>query len=112
MPFLFQVNDLLNFLTQPIQLCTNVDIVMENFIGLSRVNYACIASTQNRFVLPDLPIAVNLFKYKKTLYFLCKSKKVPHSSFYEDEWFLNFGVFTHFTPFESDFVNITLGNYG
>jgi len=32
-------------------------------------NYACIASSQNRFVLPDLPIAVNLSKCEKALCF-------------------------------------------
>ena len=84
---------------------------MKDFIGSSRVNYTCIASTQNIFVLPDLPIAVNFFKCKKTLCSLCKSKKVPYSSFYKDEWFLKFGVSTHFTLFKSDFVNMTLGNY-
>jgi len=43
--------------------------------------------------------------------FLCKGKKTPHDSFYEDEWFLDFGSSAHFTLFESDFVNITLDNY-
>jgi len=74
---------------------------MEDFIGLSRVNYAYMAFNQNKFVLPNLPITVNL----------SKCKKVPHGSFYEDEWFLNSDAFTHFIPFESDFVDMTLGNY-
>ena len=47
----------------------------------------------------------------KALYFLCKGKKTSHGSFYEGEWFLDFGTFTHFTLFESSFVNITLDNY-
>jgi len=108
----FQLDDLLNSLTQFIQPCTNVTITMEDFIGSSRVNYAYMTSNQNKFVLPDLPITMNLLKYEKTLCFLYKGKKAPHSSFYEDEWFLDSGTSTYFTPFESDFVNMTLGNYG
>jgi len=42
---------------------------------------------------------------------LCKGKKASHGSFYEDEWFLDSGASTHFTLFEFNFVNITLGNY-
>ena len=71
-----------------------------------------MASSQNGFLLPDSSIAVNFSKCEKTLYSLYKGEKAPHGSFYKDEWFLDFGVSTHFTPFESDFVNITLGNYG
>ena len=41
----------------------------------SRVNYAYIASDQNKFILSDLPITVNLSKCEKALYFLYKSKK-------------------------------------
>jgi len=43
---------------------------------------------------------------------LCKSKKAPYGSFYEDEWFLDSGASTYFTLFEFDFVNMTLDNYG
>jgi len=43
---------------------------------------------------------------------LYKGKKVPHGSFYEDEWFLNSSASAHFIPFESDFVDINLGYYG
>ena len=85
---------------------------MEDSIRSNKVNYACIASSQNIFVLPNSSIVVNLSKYEKALCSLYKGKKVPHSSFYEDEWFLNFGTSAHFTLFESDFVNMTLGNYG
>ena len=60
-----------------------------------------MASNQNKFVLPNLPIIVNL----------SKCKKAPHGSFYEDEWFLDSGTSTHFTLFEFDFVNMILGNY-
>jgi len=42
---------------------------------------------------------------------LCKNKKAPHSSFYEDEWFLNSGTSTYLTLFESNFIDITLSNY-
>ena len=111
MSFPFQVDDSLNSLTQSIQPCTNVAIMMEDFIRSSRVNYTCIASSQNIFVLPDSPIAVNLSKCGKALYSLYKSKKAPHGSFYEDKWFLYSSASTHFTLFESDFVNITLSNY-
>ena len=62
--------------------------------------------------MPNLPIAVNLFRCEKILCFLYKSKKVPYNSFYEDEWFLDPSSFTQFTLFESNFVNITLDNYG
>jgi len=55
---------------------------------------------------------VNLSKYEKILCFLYKGKKVPHGSSYEDEWFLNSSVSIHFTPFESDFVDMTSGHYG
>jgi len=68
-----------------------------------------MTSNQNKFVLPNLPITTNLSKCKKALCFLCKDKKAPYGSFYEDEWF---STSTHFTPFESNFINITLGNYG
>jgi len=45
MSFPFQVDDLLNFLTQSIQLCANIAVVMEDSIGSSRVNYICMASS-------------------------------------------------------------------
>ena len=44
-----------------------------------------MASSQNRFVLSDSLIVMNLSKYEKILCFLCKIKKVSYSSFYEDE---------------------------
>jgi len=70
-----------------------------------------MVSNQNKFVLSNLPVIVNLSKCEKVLYLLYKSKKASHSSFYEDKWFLDSGTSAHFTPFESDFVNMTLGNY-
>jgi len=84
---------------------------IEDFVALKQINYVYMTSSQNRFVLPDSPIAVNLSKCEKALYSLYKSKKAPHDSFYEDELFLNSDISTYFIPFESDFVNITLGNY-
>ena len=56
-------------------------------------------------------MTMNLSKYEKVLYFLCKGKKAPHSSFYEDKQFLDSSISAYFTLFESDFVNIALGNY-
>ena len=41
----------------------------------SRVNYICIASSQNKFLLSDLFITMNFFKCEKVLCFLYKSKK-------------------------------------
>ena len=76
-----------------------------------QVNYICIASSQNKFILPDLSITVNLSKCEKALYFLCKGKKASYGSFYEDKWFSDLGASTHFTLFESNFVNMTPGNY-
>jgi len=63
-------------------------------------------------VLPVSPIAENLQRCDRALYTICKSKKVPYSHSYNDEWFLDSGAFAHFTPFESDFVFMTQGNYG
>ena len=111
MPFSSQVNDSLNFLTQSIQSCTNVAIIIENSIRSSRVNCTYMVSNQNKFVLPDLSITVSLSKCEKVLCFLYKGKKVSHGSFYEYKWFLNSSASAHCTPFESNFVNITLGNY-
>ena len=89
MPLFLQVDSSLNFLTQSIQFYTNVAIAIKDFIGSSRVNYICMASSQSKFVLPGLLTTLNLSKYKKALYFLYKGKKVSHSNFYKDEWFLN-----------------------
>jgi len=44
--------------------------------------------SQNKFILPDLFIAMNLSKYEKILCFLYKGKKAHHNSFYENKWFL------------------------
>jgi len=84
---------------------------MEDFVVSKEINYAYIALSQNKFVLSDSSITINLSKCEKTLCFLCKSKKVPYSSFYKDEWFLYSSASVHFTLFNSDFVNITLDNY-
>jgi len=69
------------------------------------------SSKSKRFVLPDLSIAINLSKCEKALYFLFQGKKAPHGSFYKDKWFLYSNTSAYFTPFESDFVNMTLDNY-
>ena len=78
---------------------------------MQTVLYTCMALSQNKFVLSNLPLAMNLSKYKKALYFLYKSKKVLYNSFYKNESFLDSGVSIYFTLFESDFVSMTLGNY-
>ena len=67
--------------------------------------------SQSKFILPNLSITVNLSKCEKTLCFLQKNKKVSYDSFYKNEWFLDSSTSSHFTLFESDFVNITLGDY-
>ena len=81
----YVINNLLNSLTQSIQSYTNIVATIKDFIVLSRVNHACIALSQSKFVSSDLFIVINLSKYEKALYFLDKSKKAPYSSFYEDE---------------------------
>jgi len=85
---------------------------IEDFVVLKEINYGCMTSSQNRFVLPDSPIAMNLSKCEKALCFLCKGKKAPYGSFYEDEWFLDSSASTHFTSFEYDFFNMILSDYG
>jgi len=67
--------------------------------------------SQNRFILCNLPIAVNFPKCEKALYLFCKIKKASYGSFCEDKWFLDSGISTYFTLFESDFVDMTLDNY-
>ena len=68
--------------------------------------------SKNKFVLFNLSIAVNLSKCERALCSLYKDKKASHNSSYKDKWFLDSGASTYFTPFESNFVNMTLGNYG
>jgi len=119
-----QIDNSLNSLTQFTQFMQNVLIynsaifyanvvaVMENFVISKEINYAYMVLSQNKFILSNSSIAVNISKCEKTLYFLYKSKKAPYSSFYENEWFLDSGTSAHFTPFESNFVDMTLDNYG
>jgi len=89
--FLLQIDDSLNSLTQSTQihdniiLYTNTIAVIEDFVTLKEINYACMASSQNRFVLPNSLIAVNLSKCEKAICSLCQGKKAPYGSFYEDE---------------------------
>ena len=59
--------------------------VIEDFVVLNKINYIYIALNQNKFVLSDLSIAMNLSKYEKISYFLYKSKKVLYSSFYNNK---------------------------
>ena len=37
---------------------------------------------------------------------------MPYSIFYEGKWFLDSSISIHFTLFESNFVDMTPGNYG
>ena len=48
---------------------------IEDFVASKEIIYICMASSQNRFVLLNLPIAINLFKYGKTLCLFVKIKK-------------------------------------
>ena len=84
--------------------------VTRDFVVLSSI--VCMAQCDNKFVLSALPIAENLQRYNKVLCTTCKSKEALYGRSYNDEWFLNSGASAHFTPFESDFVSITQGNYG
>jgi len=49
--------------------------VIENFVFSKGINYTYIASSQNKFVLSNLPIAVSFSKCEKILCFLYKNKK-------------------------------------
>jgi len=71
-----------------------------------------MAQCDNKFVLPVSPIAENLQRCDRALCTTCKGKEAPYGCSYNDEWFLDSGVSTYFTPFESDFVSMTQGNYG
>ena len=62
--------------------------------------------------MPASPIAENLQRYGRALCTTCKGKEAPYGCSYNDEWFLDSGTSAHFTPFESDFVSMTQGNYG
>jgi len=88
----------------------NIMAATRDFVALSSV--VCMAQCDNKFVLPALPISENLQRCDKALCTTCKGKKAPYGHSYNDEWFLDSGTFAHFTPFESDFVSITQGNYG
>jgi len=91
---------------------TNITAIIKDFVASRRIDYVYITSSLNKFILLNLPIAMNLFKCKKLLCSLSKDKNVPYSRFYKDEWFLDFGTSTYLTLFEFDFVDITLDNYG
>jgi len=71
-----------------------------------------MARYDNKFVLFALPITENLQRCDRVLCTTCKGKEVPYGCSYNDEWFLDSVTSAHFTPFESDFVSMTQGNYG
>jgi len=81
-----------------------------DFVALSSI--VCMAQCNNKFVLPASPIAKNLERCDRALCTTCKAKEAPYGCSYNDEWFLDSGASAHFTPFESDFVSMTQGNYG
>jgi len=72
-PLSLQINDSLNSLTQSTQLiqtvlkcdntilCTNTMAAIEDFVASKKINYVYMASSQNRFILPNLSIAVYIF---------------------------------------------------
>jgi len=62
-------------------------------------------------VLLASPIAENLQRCERVLCTTYKGKEAPYGHSYNDEWFLDSDTSTYFTPFESDFVFITQGNY-
>ena len=41
---------------------------MENFVVSKGINYACMALSQNKFVLPNLSIIIDLFKLSIMFY--------------------------------------------
>jgi len=80
--FLFlQIDNSLNFLTQSIQSYTNIVTTIENFIISSRVNYTCIASSQNKFVLPDLSITMNFSNVRRYYISYIRVKKCSIAAF-------------------------------
>jgi len=95
---------------QSLATCANVMAATRDFVALSSI--VCMARCDNKFVLPASPIAENLQKCDRALCTTYKGKEAPYGRFYNDEWFLDSGAFAHFTPFESDFVSMTQGNYG
>jgi len=95
---------------QSLTTCANVMTATRNFVALSSVVY--MAQCDNKFVLLALPIAENLQRCDKALCATCKGKEAPYGCSYNDEWFLDSGASAYFTPFESDFVSMTQGNYG
>ena len=59
-------------------LYTNRIATIKDFVVSKKINYVCIALSQNKFILPDSLIAVNFSKCEKALCFLYKDKKAPH----------------------------------
>jgi len=70
-----QIDYSLNFLTQFTQsiqtvskygnaiIYANVMVTIEDFVISKKINYAYIALSQNKFVLPNLPITVNVKRH-------------------------------------------------
>ena len=55
--------------------CVNTMAIIKNFVVSNKINYVCIASSQNKFVLLDSFIIVNLSECEKALCFYIRVKK-------------------------------------
>jgi len=82
---------------QCLTICTNVMAATRHFVTLSSIS--CMARCERKFVLPASPIIENLCRCDKALCTTCKGKGAPYGHSYNDEWFLDSGISTHFTPF-------------
>ena len=80
--------------------CANVMAATRHFVVSSSIS--CMTRCEKKFVLPASPIIENLCKCDKVLCTTCKGKELPYGCSYNDEWFLDSGASTYFTPFESD----------
>ena len=100
----------LTILAQFLATYTNIMAATRISVILSSIVY--MAWCDNKFVLPALLIAENLQRCDRVLCTTCKGKEPPYSHSYNDEWFLDFSISIYFTPFGSNFVSMTQGNYG
>jgi len=95
---------------QSLATCANVIATTKISVASSSVVY--MTQCNNKFVLPTSPTAENLQRCDRALCTAYKGKEAPYGCSYNNERFLDFDAFAHFTPFEFDFVSMTQGNYG
>jgi len=95
----------LTILAQFLVIYTNVIAVTRNFVILSSIVY--IAQYNNKFVLPVLPIAENLYRCNRALCITYKGKETSYGHSYNNKWFLDSSVFAYFTFSKSEFVFVT-----